>query len=225
MLEKAISILDKKLLFFRLLIATLILLDLLYAKLYYPQTSVDFDLFELRFVISILLAANFAATYFFDNKNKVFNLFTYCCLFLNTAFDLYLLYIHRFHFVNVSEFVFTLLITSMVFPRVRFVGLYLSIVFGIFFIINISLRPETSDLISRSLFVFLFSGIVFTFCTLKLYFEHKFLQRGNILKYLYHESFESIFLVDPKTNSINFINSFAKSFFGINGKEIGRAHV
>ncbi|MBC7389821.1 MAG: PAS domain-containing sensor histidine kinase [Opitutaceae bacterium] len=219
MIEKAIGILDKKLLFLRLLLATLILLDLLYAKLYFPQSTSEFDLFELRFLVSILLAANFAASYFFDYKNKVFYLFTYCCLLINTAFDLYLLYVHKFHFVNVSEFVFTLLITSLLFLKIRYVGFYLSVVFAIIFCFNISLDPEFSELVSRSIFIGLFSCIVFVFCSLKLFFENKFLQRGNLLKYLYHESRESIILADPKLNAVKFINSIGKSILKINSKD------
>src|SRR5689334_8579196 len=111
MLLKMIIASDKKMLFLRLLIATLVLLDLFYAKLYFPESDTYFDLFQLRFLVSLLLTGVFVATFFVDGRSLLLIVITTFGLVVNTAFDLYLLHIHNFHYANISEFLFTILVS------------------------------------------------------------------------------------------------------------------
>ena len=179
MFKKIIISSDKRMLFLRLLIATLILLDLLYAKLYFPESNPDFDLFQLRFIVSLGLAGTFIASFFLPPRSKFLHLISGLSLLANTVFELYLLHEHKFHYVNVSELLFTILITSLVLPRVRYVILYLVFITLAFVYTNYLLGQSAFDILMHSILIGLYSTIMFAFATLKLYFENKFKNRGD----------------------------------------------
>ncbi len=215
MFKKLVIDTDKKILFLRLLLATLVVLDLLYAKLYFPESDSSFDLFQLRFIISLLLVANFTATFFIEGKGLLLLLFTSLSLIINTLFELYLLYEHHFHYVNVSEFLFTALISCLIFPRARMALSYMIAIIAAFIAINILLKFSTLDIIAHTLLISLYSFVVLCFSALKLHFERRFRQRGDLSHYLFQDSLESMILADKNTLEIQLLNPKTRQIFSI----------
>lgn len=215
MFKKLVIDTDKKLLFLRLLLATLVLLDLLYAKLYFPDSDSSFDLFQLRFIVSLLLTANFTASFFIERKGFLLLIITSFSLFVNTVFELYLLYKHSFHYVNVSEFLFTALISSLAFPRARLALVYMLCVIAAFTYINISLKFRWTDVIAHTILISLYSFIVLCFSALKIHFERRFRQRGDLAHYLFKDSIEGMMLADKYSLNILSINSKFKEILGV----------
>lgn len=225
MIKKMVIVSDKKMLFLRLLLATLVLLDLLYAKLYYPQSDSSFDLFQIRFMVSLVLVGIFTATFFTEGNNRVLIIFTSIGLLINTFFELYLLVAHNFHYVNISEFLFTILISSLLITRIRYILTYLVFVILSFVVINIELGQPLIDIIAHGLLISMYSFVVLGFATLKLYFENKFRSRGDMVKYLFQDSQESMLLVDQRTLRIQFINNTTKALFALQQYDIVREQI
>ena len=200
-------------LFLRLLIATLVLLDLLYAKLYFPESDTTFDLFQVRFVISLGLTSTFVASFFLQPNSRFLLLVSGVSLFVNTIFELYLLHLHNFHYVNVSELLFTILITSLILPRVRYIIFYLTFITLSFIYINISLGQPAIDILMHGILISLYSIVMFAFATLKLYFENKFKNRGDLVNHLFQDTQECLILADKKTFNIQYLNHTAKEAF------------
>jgi PAS domain S-box-containing protein len=219
MLKKLVIDTDKKILFLRLLLATLVLLDLLYAKLYFPESDSSFDLFQLRFVISLLLIANFTITFFIDRKGLLLVLFTSVALVINTLFELYLLYEHSFHYVNVSEFLFTALISSLIFPRARMALAYMIAVVVAFVVINCLLKFPILDIITHSILIGLYAFVVLCFSALKLHFERRFRQRGDLSHYLFQDSLESMVLANKKSLEIQLLNPKTRQIFSVSPEQ------
>jgi PAS domain S-box-containing protein len=213
MLKKIIIASDKKMLFLRLLIATLVLLDLLYAKLYFPESTTDFDLFQLRFIVSLGLTATFIASFFLPPRSKFLQLISGISLLVNTLFELFLLHEHKFHYVNVSELLFTILITSLVLSRVRYIIIYLTFITFSFVYVNYLLGQTTLDILMHAILISMYSIVMFSFATLKLYFENKFKNRGDLVNHLFQDTQECLILADQKTFFIQYLNHTAKEVF------------
>ena len=213
MLKKLIVASDKKMLFLRLLIATLVVLDLLYAKLYFPDSDTRFDLFQIRFGISLLLVATFVATFYLNDKSRLLVFMTALAMLLNTVFESYLLYAHQFHYVNVSEFLFSMMISSMVLSRVRYVIAFQVFVVSLFVFINYKLHLPAMDILAHAILISMYSIVMFAFSTLKIYFENKFIHIGDMVHYLFQDTQECMLLVDQKTLFIQFLNQRTKEIF------------
>lgn len=220
MLKKTIISSDKRMLFLRLLIATLVVLDLLYAKLYFPESTTDFDLFQLRFIVSLGLIATFIASFFLQPRSNFLHIVSGISLLVNTLFELYLLYDHKFHYVNASELLFTILITSLVLPRVRYIIIYLVFISTSFTCINYLLGQPPFDVLMHGILIGLYSIVMFAFATLKLYFENKFKNRGDLVNHLFQDTQECLILADQNTFFIQYLNHTAKEVFSANDEII-----
>ncbi|HAR20466.1 MAG TPA: hypothetical protein DCR46_07380 [Cytophagales bacterium] len=215
-ISQTIAISDKRMLFLRLLLATLVLLDLLYIKLCLPQNNTAYDLFQQRFVISLMLMGAFAATFFWDVRNVLLSVIVTVVLLLNTTFDLYLLHLNRFHYSIISEFLFTILLSSMVLPRIRHVAAYLLFVLFAFLYIDWDLGNQPMEVVAHGILVTVYVSIIFFFAVLKLYFENKFKHRGDMVDIIFQDSQECMILVDGTSLLIEFLNQATKNIFSVN---------
>lgn len=177
---------------------------------FHPQA---FDPFIMRLLFSLMLVIIFALTFVKGLREKI-PYFNYIAFVSYTIYGLVLLAKNNFSIAYILEFVILIIIVCMAFRDKRMVIAYLISVFCIYaFLCFLSLH-QFSDILLNLIILWIFCAAILVFFNLRIESDEALRIREELLKTVFNESPDALFLIDPSTSLITNCNSRALSMFG-----------